>query len=135
MRATDPGGLSATDPAVVNVIYNFSGFFQPVDSLPVRNMMKAGRGVSVKFSLSGDHGLNIFASGYPVSQKFNCDTTTPLDDVEQTLSVGQSSLSYDPITDRYSYTWKTNTSWAGTCRTLIIELKDSMYYRANFQFK
>ena len=37
VRVTDNGGLSATDQATVNVIYNFNELFPPVDNLPVLN--------------------------------------------------------------------------------------------------
>jgi hypothetical protein len=34
VQVTDNGGLTATDEATVFVIYDFTGFFQPVDNLP-----------------------------------------------------------------------------------------------------
>jgi predicted extracellular nuclease len=43
VRVTDDGGLTATDSATVKVIWNFTGFFQPVDNPPVFNVVKAGR--------------------------------------------------------------------------------------------
>ncbi len=61
-------------------LYNFSGFFPPADNPPTLNMVKAGSGVPVKFSLSGDQGLNIFAAGYPQSMKIDCETSAPQDD-------------------------------------------------------
>ena len=60
---------------------------------------------------------------------------TAEDAVEQTVTVGSSSLSYDPSTDQYIYIWKTDKTWAATCRTLVIKLTDSTYHRANFKFK
>lgn len=50
VRATDDGGLTATDTATVFVVYNSSGFFAPVDNLPVFNTVKAGRGVPVRLT-------------------------------------------------------------------------------------
>lgn len=115
--------------------YNFSGFFQPVDNIPVFNSVKAGNAVPVKFSLGGNQGLNIFLDGYPQSRQIACDASTPPDDVEQTVSAGGSSLSYDPATDQYTYVWKTNKSWAGTCRQLVVILDDGSIHYANFQLK
>ena len=63
---TDAGNFSV-DEATVSVLYNFSGFFQPVDNLPTLNAVKAGQAIPVKFSLNGDQGLSIFAAGYPRS--------------------------------------------------------------------
>jgi hypothetical protein len=31
--------------------------------------------------------------------------------------------------------WKTDPSWAGTCRQLVVELNDGSIHRANFRFK
>jgi hypothetical protein len=58
-------------------------------------MVKAGSAVPVKFSLSGDQGLNIFEAGYPKSQQIACDSTATVDGIEQTVTAGSSSLSYD----------------------------------------
>ena len=66
------------------------------------NLAKAGRAVPVKFSLNGDQGLNILASGSPSSRSVSCDNWTAQDDGTESLSAGGSSLSYDPST--YLYT-------------------------------
>jgi hypothetical protein len=42
---------------------------------------------------------------------------------------------YDPNTDTYTYVWKTNKAWAGTCRQLLVKLKDNSEHRANFDFQ
>jgi hypothetical protein len=134
VQATDNGGLTATDEANVIVIYNFDGFFPPVDNPPTFNMVKAGQAIPVKFSLNGDQGLNIFATGYPKSQSITCDSTAPVDGIEVTVTAGNSSLSYDPVTDTYTYVWKTDKSWANTCRQLVVKLNDDTFHRANFKF-
>src|SRR6266498_1181347 len=79
--------------------FNFSGFFQPVDNLPTLNKVKAGAAIPVKFGLGGDQGLAIFAAGYPLSTRIDCDTSSSQDAIEQTVTAGSSSLSYDPMTD------------------------------------
>ena len=113
----------------------FSGFLAPVDPLPVVNAVKAGRAVPVKFSLDGDRGLNIFASGSPTSQQVTCDAQSPVSDVEQTMTAGGSSLSYDAASDTYTYVWKTSAAWAGTCRRLEVRLIDGSSHIASFKFK
>jgi hypothetical protein len=117
--------------------YNFTGFFPPVDNTPTLNLVKAGSAIPVKFSLSGNQGLDIFAwlEGYPKSQQIACDTSATLDEIEQTVNAGGSSLSYDPVTDQYTYVWKTDKAWSRTCRQLQVKLNDAMTYRANFKFK
>ena len=97
------------------------------------NAVKAGSGIPVKFSLNGDQGLSIFAAGYPKSQQVACSLSSA-DAIEETLTAGSSSLSYDPNTDQYIYVWKTNKVWAGTCRQLIIQLTDGSFHYAGFRF-
>jgi hypothetical protein len=116
------------------VTFQFSGFFPPVDNLPTMNVVKAGSAVPMKFSLNGNHGLDIFAVGYPKSQAIACDSTSPPDSIEETVTAGSSSLSYDASTDQYIYVWKTSKSWAGNCRQLVIELSDGSSHMANFKF-
>jgi hypothetical protein len=120
-------------PAVVP--YTFTGFFSPIDNLPTVNELKAGAAVAVKFSLDGNQGLNIFETGYPKSQTIPCDSTAPVDGVEETLSAGGSSLSFDATSDIYSYVWKTDKSWANSCRQLVLKLTDGTFHRANFKLK
>src|SRR6266542_4492792 len=117
------------------VPFDFRGFFPPVDNPPAVNVVNAGRAIPVKFSLSGDKGLNIFAAGFPVSQQIACGDGAPESEIEQTVTAGGSSLSYDAESDTYTYVWKTEKSWAGTCRQLIVRLNDGSERVAFFKFK
>lgn len=117
------------------VRYDFTGFFSPVNNQPMVNAMKAGRGVPVKFSLGGDQGLDIFVDGYPRSRAIDCDSGDPVDGVEETVTAGGSELSYNATTDQYTYVWKTNRSWAGSCRRLELRLDDGTVHLADFEFK
>jgi large repetitive protein len=114
--------------------YAFTGFFQPVDNAPTFNRVKAGSGVPVKFSLGGDQGLDVFATGYPKSEKVDCSSSGSLDDIEQTVTAGGSSLSYNAAADQYTYTWKTDKTWSGTCRKLTVRLADGSDHTAYFAF-
>jgi hypothetical protein len=115
--------------------YKFTGFFQPVDNLPTVNTVKAGSAVPVKFSLGGNQGLNILAAGYPLSSQIACNSSATLDQIEQTVTAGSSSLSYDATSDQYTYVWKTDKSWAGSCRQLTVKLNDGTSHQANLEFK
>lgn len=134
-RVTDAVGNTAECSFTVTVLYNFSGFFQPVDNLPTFNTVQAGKAIPVKFSLSGNKGLNIFVVGTPDSQQIACDSGAPVAEIEDTVNAGSSSLSYDAATDQYIYVWKTSNSWAGTCRKLIITLNDGTTHIAYFKFR
>lgn len=133
VTATDAAGNDSTCEFNISVRYNFSGFFNPVNNPPTLNSVNAGRAIPVKFSLSGNKGLNIFAAGNPYTVSLNCNTNDPGVDVTETLTAGGSSLSFGG--DQYNYVWKTNGSWAGTCRQLVITLNDGTVHTANFKFK
>ncbi len=133
--ASDKAGNSGAASVSYSVAYRWSGFFQPIDILPTINSVNAGKAVPVKFSLGGNYGLNIFAPGYPASQQVACSSSAPIDEIEQTSTAGNSSLSYDATSGQYSYTWKTEKSWAGQCRLLIVRLIDGTEHTASFKFK
>lgn len=133
VRVTDAGGLSTTASTTVQVIFNFAGFFAPVDPLPTLNRVKAGQAIPVKFSLGGNFGLNILAS--TTSMPVNCSTSSPIDDVESTVTAGNSSLQYDATSGRYIYVWKTDKAWAGQCRLLTVTTTDNVAHQALFTLK
>lgn len=136
-----PERLAVTGPYKVfgvnlppTVQYAFSGFFPPVDNAPVVNVANAGSAIPVKFSLGGNRGLAIFASGYPGSQAVGCNAGSPTDVISETASSG-SGLTYDAASDQYKYVWKTDKAWKASCRQLILKLNDGSEHRALFQFK
>ena len=124
-----------------DLVYTFNGFFQPVDNFPSLNVVKAGSAVPVKFSLGGNVGLGIFTVGpnflpnSPSSIQIKCDVLSTQDDIEQTVTAGNSSLQFDPGSNQYIYVWKTDKSWTGTCRQLTVNLNDGSTHTANFKFK
>lgn len=114
--------------------YAFGGFSSPVDNLPVANLAKAGRAIPVRFDLGGDNGLNVFASGFPTSQRVACDASATVDGIEETVPAS-SQLSYSAGTGLYQLGWSTERSWAGTCRDLVLVFRDGTEARARFAFR
>lgn len=134
VRATDVSGLSTVAPATVKVLFRWSGFFSPVKNPPALNSVKAGSTVTVKFDLNGDHGLGILAAGFPVSLQVLCGTETMVGDGSPTATPGHSGLTYDEAAGHYTYMWKTEKAWAGTCRVLSLQLVDGTFHYALFKF-
>ncbi|TVP42872.1 MAG: hypothetical protein EA350_14715 [Gemmatimonadales bacterium] len=129
------GKTSSFSPFVVaQELYAFSGFLRPVENLPTLNRVQAGRAIPVKFSLGGEQGLGILATGYPISVQTACESSSAINGVEETVTAGSSSLSYDAEADQYTYVWRTDRGWASTCRQLVVRLDDGSEYRANFHF-
>jgi predicted extracellular nuclease len=133
VSVTDKDGGIGSNKATHTVIFNWTGFFNPVDNLPAWNSVKAGSAIPVKFSLGGNKGLNIFATDSPKSVQIACDTGAVLGTSEKTVNPGGSNMSYG--SGQYNYVWKTDKNWAGTCRQLIVLLIDGTMHLANFQFK
>ncbi|HEX8472568.1 MAG TPA: HYR domain-containing protein [Pyrinomonadaceae bacterium] len=135
VNATDAAGNASSCTFTVTVLYNFTGFFSPISNLPTLNIVNAGRAIPVKWSLSGNKGMNIFAAGYPASGVITCNSNDPVVEVTDTNTAGSSTLTYDAGSDQYHYNWKTEKAWEGTCRQLVIRLNDGSEHRANFKFK
>ena len=132
VRVSD-GDLTATDAATVNVIWDFAGFFGPVTASPVVNIANAGAAVPIKFSLAGDQGLAVLATGYPRSAAYACGSTPPSDATTPTKTTSD-GFTFDPATGLYTYTWKTEKSWAKSCRVFVLKLADGTYHYALFNF-
>ncbi|SEO75243.1 PxKF domain-containing protein [Paenibacillus sp. OV219] len=131
---TVDGKLTSTFTVIVK--YNFNGFFQPIDmGVTAVNTVKAGSAVPVKFSLNGDMGLDIFATGYPKVVDAELGPNVNYDEVESVGAATNSGLTYDNVTKTYTYVWKTDKSWTATDKRLVIKLKDGTTCTANFVFK
>jgi predicted extracellular nuclease len=134
VRATDAAGNVDPTPAsytwtIDTTVYDFSGFFPPVSNPPVINVVKAGSSVQLKFSLGGNYGLDIFASGYPLSRPISCTTGDPIGpDVPLT-----GSLKYNTRNGQYTFAWKTVKGWLG-CREMVMLFDDGTEATALFQF-
>lgn len=131
--ADNAGNASAAVSCEFSVVYDFDGFFRPVDMDGVVNSVKAGSAVPMKFGLGGDQGLDVIAAGYP-KILFTACATAETDAIETTVTAGASSLSYDPVAGQYVYVWKTDKSWAGKCGTFALQLDDGVTRTAKFKF-
>jgi hypothetical protein len=115
--------------------YAFAGFYQPVDNAPVWNSAKAGSAIPVKFSLGGDQGTDVLQPGYPKVLPVTCPgSSATIDAIEQTVTAGGSSLSYDAAKGVYTYVWKTDKVWAGKCLQFELGLGDDTSHVFLVQF-
>jgi extracellular elastinolytic metalloproteinase len=105
-----------------------------VEHAPAVTRANAGSSVPLIFSLVGDRGLDIFAAGSPSSRQIDCTTKAPLGPSSPTQTPGSSRLTYDASTDAYTYVWRTNGSWQGTCRQLTMAFADGSEYTAFLSF-
>jgi probable HAF family extracellular repeat protein len=113
--------------------YTFDGFFAPLANPPSVNLVKAGKAVPVRFSLGGDHGLEVFESGYPEARATSCDSGAVRHQVGEIVNAKSSALTYDSATGQYTYLWKTERSWVGGCMELVLRLDDGQERVVRFQ--
>jgi WD40-like Beta Propeller Repeat len=137
VRATDNEGNAASRVVHYRVVYAWTGFL-PASS-GWRSAM-AGQKLALGFSLGGYAGayplLELPTGGrYPVSVDVApCTPQPPTTPPAGTQSQTVGGLSYDPVNDRYTYVWKTDPSWAGTCRLFVIDLNDGTEHTTGIQF-
>jgi hypothetical protein len=133
--ASDDSFSGSVSNSVPLTVWLFTGFFSPVDNLPIVNSAKAGSTIPVKFSLGGNRGLSgIFATGSPAAVPVSCSSTAPIDDIEEITSQ-TSSLSYDSASGQYQFNWKTPKTLVGTCQRLDVKFFDGTTYSSLFIFK
>lgn len=130
---TDKDGGTGAGTTPHTVVFDWSGFFPPVEDAPSWNRSNAGRTLPMAFRLGGDRGLAIVAGGYPRSIRVQCsEAGKPLGALATTAGIG--SLRYDAASQRYGFLWRTRPAWAGTCRELQVRLTDGTLQRARFRF-
>ena len=132
VQVTDPDGATGTDTATVSVVWAFDGFGPPLTGSGGINAANAGSTIPVKFSLGGNQGLAIFKAGYPASASYDCGSTPPTEASDACRLERITQLRQGR--DQYTFAWKTDKSWAGTCRVLILVLRDGTVHTAAFQF-
>ena len=134
VRVTGEGDTKGEYFLGVGAPPTFSGFFPPLS----KDNFSAGSTIPVKFSLGLNLGLDILAPGSPVSRQINCSPNScganvgigPLEPTKSELG-----LQYDPMTNQYTYLWKTSNAWADTCRELEVIFRDGRRFRTEVSFK
>ena len=111
---------------------NFKGFFRPIYNLPVANRVAAGAAIPVRFTVEGPRGARVLNSGSPTSVEVSCRANVLEQPVEETVSDPNSGLR--SVGTDYTYVWRTSSTWAETCRKLIVTLADGSKHEALFRF-
>lgn len=126
VRAADGAGNRSTVSRSYAVVYDFQGFFAPLAPFPTSTTATAGDAVPVKFSLRGDRGPGVLAAGSPAWAP--CGSTGE-------TAPASGTLSYNAPADRYLYLAATQKAWAGSCRDLVVTLRDGTVHRARLAFR
>jgi hypothetical protein len=145
VQTDDPNWLGLDDSDLMfktyvdttSTTYDFTGFFSPVNNPtdPDPNSVKAGQSVPVKFSLGGDQGLAVLDDEAP-NPKLVFSSCDPTDEADPVLTTpANNGLTYNALTDTYTYVWKTDKHWKGKCGTFTLKLDDGSVHTAEFLFK
>ncbi|MGZ8397910.1 MAG: PxKF domain-containing protein [Gemmatimonadales bacterium] len=124
--------LAAPTPPVPPSQLKFRGFFRPVHNLPRVNRVKAGLAIPVIFSVTGSRGTRALQPGSPTSVAVPCSAGASERSLEGTVKASTSRLVV--LGEKHVYIWKTSTTWAGTCRKLVVTLTDGTAHEALFRF-
>jgi Tol biopolymer transport system component len=126
--------LAAGGAPLAFASWSVPGFSAPVDNQPVLNSTKAGRAVPLKWHLTD-------ASNAPVTnlttatvsvQNLSCGLGVTTDELEETFA-GGSGLQNLGNGD-YQLNWKTSSTYAGSCKTMVLDLGGGVTVRADFRF-
>ena len=138
VQAFDRGILAYLDIQVTADVpppYNFSGFLQPIDP-DGGQRGQGGVGCAGQVLAERRPGAEHLRAGLAgLRRRWPATRATLSMTLEETVTAGGSSLTYDPLADQYTYVWKTDKAWAGTCRQLSVTLNDDTVHTADFQFK
>jgi len=129
------GATTSFSPFAVGFIepetFDFSGFFNPV-SMDQENIAKPGQAIPVKFSLNGDHGLDVITSAKFITEG---TATSFVGETIDAVAAGGSGLSYSAASDQYTYVWKTNKAWSLKTGRFELTLSDGTVHTFNVTFK
>lgn len=124
-----PGGAAASFTS-----WSVHGFSAPVDNQPVVNSTKAGRAVPLKWHVTNAANApvtNLSAATVTV-QNLSCGLNVTTDELEETFA-GGSGLQNLGNGD-YQLNWKTPTTYAGSCKTMVLDLGGGVTVQADFRF-
>jgi hypothetical protein len=111
----------------------FAGFLGKIKNPPTLNVPKPQKPIELKFSLPGNHGLDIFATDEgPTFAPIPCSPQDTTPEYQPSTAVG--SLSYHSRSDRYTFTWQPPTGLAGCYEFWFRATTDGLRHSALFNF-
>jgi hypothetical protein len=116
--------------------YTYTGFFAPVDNPSMLNVAKAGQAIPVKWRIVDSSGAVADPTSFVslTSAEIGCGLLVAgVVDTVETYS-GSSGLQYLG-SGNWQFNWKTPTSYANSCRSMKLTLKDGSTHYAYFNFK
>jgi len=123
----------AGNPSVVNPRVSrrvrLQRLLQPTSNPPTLNTVEAGKVVTMSFSLAGNQGMGIIATGYPQSRPSRVPRLRL--PAHQVLSRARCTTGRR-IWHSYYEQWTSSKVWSGTCRQVTLRLTDGTDHIAYF---
>jgi hypothetical protein len=138
--ATDKADNTATSSRSYTVdAWSLTGFFQPVDMNGIYNTVKNGSTVPLKFRVFAGsiERTDVSAVAYVKTQEIICNSTVPLDAIEELATTGGTALRYDGTSSQFIDNWKTpsGSSQIGKCYQVTMGTQDGSSLVAYFKLK
>jgi hypothetical protein len=130
VTAVDEAGNETAASVDYRVAYEFGGFLRPLVNLPELNGRRAGQRVPVRFALGGARGPDAVVA-VEVAEVECRAGEEPV--AGEPARLGR-RVSYREPTGVYRFAWRTERSWADSCRQLLVKLDDDSVQRAEFRF-
>jgi DNA-binding beta-propeller fold protein YncE len=127
--ARDGAGHETSVTHGYRVVYDFRGFW--VDRGRFGGA-RAGRTLTIGFSLDGFRGLDVLAPGSPTSARIGC--RAPGRPAKAVAARSVRGLRFSARSGNYSFAWLTSRAWAGTCRQFVVALADGTEHRVRVRF-
>ena len=123
-----PGGSLAGNA------WDFDGFKAPVDNGGILNKAKAGKAVALRWRILDGTGQPVtnLATAHLTVMTLACPLGATADQIEE-YTTGASGLISDGH-GNYHLNWQTPASYAGSCKTLRLDIGDGVLHTALFQF-
>ena len=115
--------------------WSFVGLSSPVDNMPVVNIATAGQAIPLKWRLvdAAGHPVTSLGSARVTVTSRSCALGTTDDLIEETVT-GTSGLQ-NKGDGYYQLNWKSPKGYAKSCKTVHLDLGDSITHDAYFDFK
>lgn len=128
------GHDTAEATCTYSVVYEFEGFYSPVNNNGVLNGTKAGQAIPLKWRLldANDNPVTDLSSVTVTVKSLSCGLGTTNDLLEE-YAAGSSGLQ-NLGNGYYQFNWKSPSTYAYSCKTLYLDLGDGSPRTALFKF-
>jgi hypothetical protein len=133
----DVDGTTTTVPAggsLAGNAWDFTGFLSPVDNDGVLNAAAAGKAIPIRWQLldvGGAPVTNLSTASLSV-RALACPGTSTADQVEEYTTGATGLLNLG--NGSYQLNWQTPKGYAGSCKTLVLDIGDGVVHTALFRF-